>query len=214
MTYVYDILLNFNEYLFDFYEWNTTDNLTHVRKIPIFKMNTNELKKIANNIFDIDKLTLRFIMDKTEVFTSKKIEHQKYMCLFSDGNEIIALKFNDKGRCFYKSKMLVDEEGEALEVVSRIKKADINIRVVQAHTLPTYKTRKQIETQKKLTYAINKFKKNKQTDILEYLYFECTNEEISDIDLLTKNLQKLINTNKDNCNQKLDSILKLISANK
>ena len=44
MTYIYDVTLNFNEILYDFFEWNNSDTLTHIRKIPMFKVN-NENKK-------------------------------------------------------------------------------------------------------------------------------------------------------------------------
>ena len=42
MTYIYDVTLNFNEILYDFFEWNNTDNLIHVRKIP--QRNINRYK--------------------------------------------------------------------------------------------------------------------------------------------------------------------------
>lgn len=214
MTYIYDILLNFNEYLYEFYEWNTSDNLTHARKIPIFKVTTKDLFKIANNIFDIDKISLRLIMNKTEIFTSRKIEQQKYMCLVSDGQEVIAIKINENGRCHYKSKMLIDEENEALEVVNRMKIADLKIKIIQSKSLPKYQTRNQIETQKNLISEINKLKKNKQNDVLRYLYFECTNGYITNIETVIKTLHSLVITNPDNCNQKLNNIIKLISTNK
>jgi len=33
MTYIYDILLNFKDDLYEFYDWNKTDNIIHIRKI-------------------------------------------------------------------------------------------------------------------------------------------------------------------------------------
>ena len=39
MNYIYDILVNFKETLYDFYEWNKNDNITHIRKIPLFRIN-------------------------------------------------------------------------------------------------------------------------------------------------------------------------------
>ena len=34
MNYIYDILLNFKNKLYDFYDWNINDDITHIRKIP------------------------------------------------------------------------------------------------------------------------------------------------------------------------------------
>ena len=35
MNYIYDILINFNENLYDFYDWNLNDQIDHIRKIPV-----------------------------------------------------------------------------------------------------------------------------------------------------------------------------------
>ena len=32
MNYIYDILANFNEHYYDFYDWNELDNLIHIKK--------------------------------------------------------------------------------------------------------------------------------------------------------------------------------------
>ena len=51
MTYIYDVTLNFNEVLYDFFEWNNNDNLIHVRKIPIFKVsNENFLNMLMYEV--------------------------------------------------------------------------------------------------------------------------------------------------------------------
>ena len=49
MSYIYDILLNYNKELYDFYEWNLDDDICHIRKTPLFKVTTNQLVDIANN---------------------------------------------------------------------------------------------------------------------------------------------------------------------
>ena len=38
MTYIYDILLNFNEEYYEFYDWNKEDTIVHIKKIPIYKI--------------------------------------------------------------------------------------------------------------------------------------------------------------------------------
>ena len=51
MNYIYDIYLNLNNILFDFFDWNKNDKIIHVRKIPIFKVNEELLKKIIVSEF-------------------------------------------------------------------------------------------------------------------------------------------------------------------
>ena len=38
MNYVYDIYLNLNNVLYDFFDWDKNDKLIHIKKIPIFKI--------------------------------------------------------------------------------------------------------------------------------------------------------------------------------
>ena len=49
MNYIYDILLNYNKKLYEFYDWNLSDSIVHIRKIPIFKISTNQLIDLVNN---------------------------------------------------------------------------------------------------------------------------------------------------------------------
>ena len=55
MNYVYDILLNFNEKFYDFYDWNVRDLIDHMRKIPIFKVSKNVLEDFLNYDIKIEK---------------------------------------------------------------------------------------------------------------------------------------------------------------
>ena len=54
MIYIYDILLNFNTEFFEFYEWEKSDLLFHIKKIPIYKVETKVIE---------DFLTKKVIID-------------------------------------------------------------------------------------------------------------------------------------------------------
>ena len=89
MNYIYDILLNYNEYLYDFYDWNEEDNISHIRKIPLYKINKKtmeDLKKfnISFYVNDISK-----IKNKTEIFQVKGVKRIPYAFLVSDNSEVI-----------------------------------------------------------------------------------------------------------------------------
>ena len=45
MNYIYDIYLNFNNQLYDFFDWNKSDKLIHIKSIPIIKISENFCKK-------------------------------------------------------------------------------------------------------------------------------------------------------------------------
>ena len=48
MNYIYDLLLNFNENIYEFYDWNKTDNIKHIKKIPIFKIDSKKNETIKD----------------------------------------------------------------------------------------------------------------------------------------------------------------------
>ena len=74
MNYIYDILLNFNTSLYDFYEWNDNDDITHIRKMPVFKVNTQMIEDIKHHKIEVESKFLNKIKSKTEMFQKKSIK--------------------------------------------------------------------------------------------------------------------------------------------
>ena len=54
MSYVYDLVLNFNGDLMDFYEWKKDDSLCHIKRINIIKVDSNTYNDFYNNINESD----------------------------------------------------------------------------------------------------------------------------------------------------------------
>ena len=74
MNYIYDILINLQRKLYDFYEWNVSDDITHVRKIPIFKIRTAQLLDLKNNKVVLNSSLLKRISNRTEIFTNHNVK--------------------------------------------------------------------------------------------------------------------------------------------
>lgn len=177
MTYIYDVLLNFNEKLYDFYDWNIDDNIVHIRKIPLIKINSYILTDINNNKFKVDSDFLIRIYNKTEANYQNKIETLSYACLFCDGLRATGVFFNKEGFSFLKTRMLIEEEEEVIEVSRVMVKEKLKYLIVFKEKSYPFKTRWEQE-------AIVDFKK-KILDIndlekLKYLYYECFNCTESD----------------------------------
>ena len=94
MNYVYDILLNFKEDFIDFYDWNTRDGLSHIRKIPIFKVETKVLKDFLNFNILFPEEELKKIENQTEIFLGRKVKNLRYACLITDSRKVVAIKIN------------------------------------------------------------------------------------------------------------------------
>ena len=66
MNYIYDIYLNFNKDLYDFFDWNKNDKLIHIKKIPIFKISEENFKMYVHNSIIINNTFLNSVYNKTE----------------------------------------------------------------------------------------------------------------------------------------------------
>ena len=73
MNYIYDILLNFNKKIYDIYEWEKNDIITHIRKIPLFIVEKKQLLEIVNNEVIFNQEKLKKIENKTEIFTKNNV---------------------------------------------------------------------------------------------------------------------------------------------
>lgn len=208
MSYIYDILLNFKDELYDFYEWNKNDNIIHVRKIPIIKISSNDLLNIKNNNVVIDLDFLERIRNKTEVFTSKNTKNIEYACLLTDGSYIMGISKQNK--IIKKSSLLLDEEMDSLEEIENEEIKEINYRILSKMNIDTFKTRKQLEIEVYLKKEIEKIKN--QDEKLKYIYYECFNEKEDLIDKIIIKLYDAINDYK--ISNKLYKFFKMMQVNK
>ena len=55
MDYIYDIVLNFQNKYYDFYEWKKTDKLINIKKILVYKVNNKDYLDLKYNDVIIDK---------------------------------------------------------------------------------------------------------------------------------------------------------------
>lgn len=205
MNYIYDIYLNLNSVLYDFFDWNKNDKLMHIKKVPIFRINENLLRKFVNNSIKIDNNFLNCVHNQTELWNNtEKIE---FCALFSDYNNIIAIQFNNKGISIKKSFLLVEEELEILETIYKLKEINMTINILNK-TNPVLKTRKELNDEN----FVNKELKNIENDKLGYIYFECFGKQEKNRKIILNNIKKLSKNSKTYKN--IYNILKLTSSTK
>lgn len=207
MNYIYDIILNFNEEIYDFYDWNQNDVIYHIRRIPFYKVNSIMLHDVKNSIIKFDQSFLKEINNKTEIFTNKGIRNLEYSFLLTDGLEVIGIFLTNKKLKY--SKLLIDEELECLEMTNRIKEKNIEYEIIKIKEKKQFKTRKEMEISRYINEELNKLYKENNLDKLKYLYYECYDEQINDTDNINKLFEKKFENEK-----KVYDILKLIQNNK
>jgi hypothetical protein len=196
MNYIYDILLNFNDMLYDFYDWNVSDTILHIRRIPLILISSKTLNDIKENEIEFDIEFLEKIKNKTEYFVGRNIKILKNTCLFTDGMDVIALKI-DENKC---SSLIIEEELDILEDI-RSKKQEIKYQIIKKRDSLGLKTRRQYEMEKMVLKKLKELKLENNNSKISYLYYECFNEKESNTDIILNKFYNSIN--------KPDIILKL-----
>ena len=67
MNFYYDIVVNFQENNYMFYEWAESDVLEYIKRVPIFQVTTKVLRDLINNNIEVDKEFLDSIYNKTKL---------------------------------------------------------------------------------------------------------------------------------------------------
>lgn len=210
MNYVYDILLNFNEQDYDFYEWNMNDNIFHIRKIPMIKINDSSLKNIIQGNICVSSEFLKKISNRTEMFTSKSIKIFKYVCLFVGSKDVVAVEFATNGKKKRISRLLLDEKEDTLSIARDIKEIEVPMEVKEKKMIINFRTRKENQIYR---YIIKEFQ-HKNYELLKYIYFECFNEQEDDYQKIIQRLTEALTRNWSNIYPKVYEILRMSSSKK
>lgn len=195
MNYYYDIILNWSENIpYSFYEWNDFDYLELIKKIPFIRIKHKNLIDIWSNDIKISPEVLNNIKDKTLVSGKVSICKIDYACLFTDSKNVIAVEFNEKGESINRSKLLIDDEMNTLEVSYSLKEEEIEYEILKK--LEEEKTLRQISEAKKLiSLEINNLYKNKELSKLRYLFYEYKGEKSEDINKIYNTLNEELESN-------------------
>ena len=128
MIYIYDILLNFNERLIEFFEWEDYDDIKYIRKIPVFNVDSNVIKDFIN--YDV-KVSDDFLLmiNKKANFYDEEFDGYENIALVCDGKMALGVKI-DNNMVTMVSRLLLCEEQDVIRVVERIPKTLISYEVM------------------------------------------------------------------------------------
>lgn len=182
MSYIYDIILNLNNEFIEFYEWDKSDYLTHIRKIPIYKISNISKIKIGNKINNYK--FIESIKNKTYVFGKN---NRDYLVLLCNEEKVLAISLNNKGYIKEISDLLIDEEDYILESYNKYPFVKLDI-IDNTKVYNYFFTRREREKIKNVKKQIKKSKSN----VLNYLCYELNIKEINDEEI-NKKYQEMYN---------------------
>lgn len=173
MINVYDLLLNFNLNLYEFYEWEEFDKISNIKKIPLYRVDSDLLYSFCFSDINVSKDFLNFIYNKTLGFYEK----YDYMCLLTDCNRVVGFKFDNNGNIIARSSLLIDEEDECLKFSKDLDITKINFKFINKNK---YKLNNNTRRYNYLHYKNNLYLNNiynsKDYDQINYLYLELFND--------------------------------------
>ena len=207
MNYMYDILLNFtsSKKVYEFFEWESTDVIINVKKIPIFKIAKETLWDLLNYRIKVDKSFLKKIENTSIVYKQNK-KRFKHLAIFSDGSKAIGINLNDNGTVEYKSSMLLDEEEEATYIAEKLQLEKLEYQKLEKLKKEEFITRKEEEEKNFLLKEINLLYKNNDLEKLKYLYIEYFDKKEENID----NIYNKLITSLDSIDEKHEELYQLL----
>lgn len=207
MNYIYDIFLNYNNLVYDVFEWNKEDKITHIRKIPFIVIDSLDLYNLINKNVVIDNTFLAKIYRKTEVFSKKSPYCLDYSFLATDKVEVVAFKLDKNGMIKEYSKLLIAEEIEVLNYSESLSMQTIEYQIISDKIIEQFQTRNENKI-KKFIYKELKLMQN-DLDKLNFLCLECFGQ-IKNANPLNVIYQQLEN-NWENIYIKVYNFLKMIT---
>jgi len=179
MNYIYDIVLNFQDNYYNFFEWNRSDKIKNISKIPVFRVTDQDILNLKHNKVQIDTSFLIPLKDE-----NKKIK--KIMFLVSNTKISLGVLVDEEGNICKKSSLIFEEETEVNEFCHDL--STVSIPYLKNIKLPV-QDRLRVEIEKK-GMLINYINNNQDIFTLKYLYYEYFKEEGKDLDQIKNALLK------------------------
>lgn len=180
MTYIYDILLNFNKNLVECFQWNDSDKIKYVKRIVLFKVDSKVIKDIIYNDVLLDDSFINMI-PKYEI--NGEVD-SNFLCLLCDGMFVIGL-YIKSNKPVLVSRMLLDEEQEVIEITNSLSNTLVSYKVLSKNSkLNCLLTRREFDIRDALRLEFDRLYKDNCLDKLMYFYYEFTNKECHNIDYI------------------------------
>ncbi|MBR1679937.1 MAG: hypothetical protein IJ704_04785 [Bacilli bacterium] len=168
MKIINDIVLNFDEIAYPFYEWRREDPIEKYKRVPIIRVPSATLKDLF--LYKI-KLQKSFFQNRPK---------NSIITIFTTKKDNIAIEFDDSGKELYRSRLTIQEDLNICELAYSMKEEEIQYLRLEKITEPK---ELRIATLEKslIKTELNTLKISNNLDKLSYLYYEWFSENEEDI---------------------------------
>ena len=207
MNYIYDVIANFNDIPYDFFEWNKIDDITHLKKVIIIKTDSQVLNDLINKKVKVSENLLKYIKNKTEFYSKSD---SNLIAIFTNGYINICIKFTKDGINKYKSFLQIEEDDEVLELSNRLNEINFNYQIFGEANICQFKTRKETEAYNYIVDKIDDLYNKNDVMKLKYIYYDCFDKFEDNKNKIYEEIKQSINDNFEVLN-KIYDFFKLIS---
>lgn len=208
MTYIYDVMLNFNQDFYEFYEWESDDNIYHIKRIHLVKIESDTYNDFLNNRVILNDDILFNIFNKCEYFNNKRVVTIPYALMVTDSYRVMAIMMNSNGQVIKYSSLLLSDEEDILDVGEKLGTIKISYKVKEKKEINNL-TRKEKSILNYIKKDLDKAYKDKDINKLKYLYYEYFNEESNDIKFIYDNLINILGDKINSKHYDLYNLIKL-----
>lgn len=190
MNYCYDVLINMNEEkAFEFYEWDSYDPVELIKKIPLFRVNSNIIQDFYLYEIKVTQDFLNSLLDKTILKNDKLNKIIKYACIISDTKNSLVVEFNDNGHIIGRSNLLLDDEANVLEIIYNYKETLIDYEKHNKRKI-NYNLRQEEMIKKVINIELNTMIEKNDESKLKYLFNEWFGYEENNINIVINKIKK------------------------
>ena len=214
MSYVYDIVLNFNNEYFEFYEWKKDDLIYHIKRINLIKVESKVYNEIFDNYVKMNDEFLLSIFNKCEYYDNKKIDSIPYAFLLTDSYRVIGLMLDKDGKIVKYSSLLLDEEEEILDLCYKIGEIKLDYKIIKKCNKNEFLTRQEKGIIKYIRNDLNIDYQKRDLNKLKYLYYEYFNKQSDDIESIYHELINELDKSVSEKHYNLYNLIKLSYSRK
>ncbi len=181
--YLCDIKVNFNKKFYDFFDWNKNDKIINLKKVPLYY--TDNLENVIYNKVKFEPEFLNKIKDETISLNNR----YNYVCILTNKTKFVAVNLNKNGLLKEISDINILDDIELNNDLINQKIKVVKYELLNKTKSIKFLTRNEEKIKNFLDKKINITTNHEQ---LKYLYLEEFNKKENDINVIVKDLKKLL----------------------